>query len=286
MFSLFKKSESVVAGQRATNYPTVVNEIHNEFMCAGEKILQEANAILQEAQTKSIEKGKRLAAIGFSNTPEAMQAIDTEMKIIMTKEIAGLVEYYSINYPNNKFITEEMVKSICEKYGLVCGEVSAYKGFVPENKLSLIENFKIKNDNDFIGGVLTGSNVGYNKYDVYLGVVAKKEITGFWRESICQKNGSATFTPNNDTSEHFSKRINSYFNQFTHLTVSGQNSTTLKICAPLKDMEVGDRQMVVGYKIQDIPDPVVLRPVMGGYLIVCAWGNESSDEIVVNQKMN
>ena len=35
-----------------------------------------------------------------------------------------------------------------------------------------------------------------------------------------------------------------------------------------------------------IPDPVVLQPVKGGYLIITAWGDEASDEIVVNQKMN
>ena len=39
-------------------------------------------------------------------------------------------------------------------------------------------------------------------------------------------------------------------------------------------------------KTVNIPDPVVLQPVCGGYLIVCAWGDEASDEIVVNQQMN
>ena len=60
----------------------------------------------------------------------------------------------------------------------------------------------------------------------------------------------------------------------------------MQICAPLKDMEVKSNQKVKGYKIMDIPDPVVLQPVRGGYLIVCAWGDEASDEIVVNQQMN
>lgn len=36
----------------------------------------------------------------------------------------------------------------------------------------------------------------------------------------------------------------------------------------------------------NVPDPVVLQPVKGGFLIVCAWGEEASDEIVVNEKMN
>jgi hypothetical protein len=61
---------------------------------------------------------------------------------------------------------------------------------------------------------------------------------------------------------------------------------SFQICAPLKDMEIPKNKKLVGHKIINIPDPVVLQPVRGGYLIVCAWGNESSDEMVVNQKMN
>lgn len=34
------------------------------------------------------------------------------------------------------------------------------------------------------------------------------------------------------------------------------------------------------------PDPVVLKPIKGGYLILTAWGDEASDELVVNQKFN
>ena len=40
----------------------------------------------------------------------------------------------------------------------------------------------------------------------------------------------------------------------------------------------------------EIPDPVVLQPVMFNktkyYLIVTAWGDEASDELVVNQNHN
>jgi len=38
--------------------------------------------------------------------------------------------------------------------------------------------------------------------------------------------------------------------------------------------------------IHVLADPVVLQPVKGGYLIITAWGDEASDELVVNQKFN
>jgi hypothetical protein len=42
------------------------------------------------------------------------------------------------------------------------------------------------------------------------------------------------------------------------------------------------------YKIikQAIPDPVVLKAVKDGYLILAAWGDEASDPIVVNEINN
>ena len=35
-----------------------------------------------------------------------------------------------------------------------------------------------------------------------------------------------------------------------------------------------------------VPDPVVLQPVRYGFLIVTAWGDEASDEMVVNPRNN
>ena len=62
----------------------------------------------------------------------------------------------------------------------------------------------------------------------------------------------------------------------------------LQICAPVKDMDSTGLEVAEGYKLQKkhIPDPVVLQPVKNGYLILTAWGDEASDELVVNQKFN
>jgi len=63
----------------------------------------------------------------------------------------------------------------------------------------------------------------------------------------------------------------------------------LEICAPLKDMELREGTKVIdGYRLSH-PDPVVLLPIQSpywGYLILTAWGDEASDELIVNQKMN
>lgn len=69
-----------------------------------------------------------------------------------------------------------------------------------------------------------------------------------------------------------------------------RNQKSLQICAPVKDMDMTKISLEDEYKMKkvykDIPDPVVLQPVKGGYLILTAWGDEASDPIVVNEINN
>ena len=60
----------------------------------------------------------------------------------------------------------------------------------------------------------------------------------------------------------------------------------LQICAPIADMDTSGMRLADGYKLEIIPDPVVLQPVKAGYLIVTAWGDEASDEMTVNSNHN
>lgn len=253
MLSFFKKKKIPANNQVVTEsqYPAIVKEIHNEFFTAGDEILNEATCLLKELEQKDLAKGKRLASLGFSKTREAVVAIETENKLATTKEIADLVVYYRLNYPNNKFITDEQVKSICEKYGLVCGDTTMYKGFVPESKLSIIEKFNC-NKNDY--KVLIQTNA--------FGAISYDELLTHFTEPFCKKY-------QNDKSRE----------------VRGVKSS-MKICAPLKDMDIPSTHKLNGHKVEHIPDPVVLQPVNGGYLVVACWGDEASDEIIVKQTMN
>ena len=60
----------------------------------------------------------------------------------------------------------------------------------------------------------------------------------------------------------------------------------LLICAPIKDMKVDAWERISNYQIVPVPDPVVLKEVKGGFLIVTAWGDEASDPNVVNEINN
>lgn len=261
-------------------YPKVVQQIHSEFMSAGDVLLKQANDILQKAGESVIQKGERLAKLGFIQTHEAVNA----SKILKQKEIseatAKLVLHYQMRYPNNKFITEDQVGAICKKYNLVCGPVDRYKGFVPEQKLKQIESFKIQKDDTFEGYITFDIN-DQRSYAI-------AEILQHFPKCIVPlknfQDSDGWIRTFKDEKDSWGTLLGRIYNWTEH-SMKG-----MFICAPKKDMDtkglskIGALLAVVTQR--SIPDPVVLKPVNGGYLVVAAWGDEASDDIVVNQKMN
>jgi hypothetical protein len=221
--------------------------IHNEFNTASERLLKEAQAIANSVDSATLEKGKRLQKLGFTLTPEAAKKAELEKREKENKIDLSNATYYHQHYPHNKFIIEEQVKAICEKYGLVHGPVSRYKGFVPEKNLKQMEDFKLREEDSPY--VIARWSEG-NQYWAGVKKVSKEE----WDAStLAEPDGKYHYRP-------------------------------FEICAPQKDFDLRNMR-IAGHKIT-VPDPVVLQPVVGGYLIVSAWGDEASDPIIVNQKHN
>lgn len=284
MFNLFKKPKLGAAN----TYPAIVHEIHNEFLTAGDRILDEAKEILAQTNTTSAGKAKRLSALGFVSVPEVVNVKNEEQKIAMSKRMADLVEYYKMNYPHNKFITESAVKQICEKYGLLFGDVSMYKGFVPESKLKAIELFSLRGK-EKATHYFDVSNGGRSELPRYF--VTEHDMTELGKGYFDRNhNGMAYITGTTGTGIYsnpiFTPECLEEFRGHNFVEVRRAVGGGMKICAPTKDMEVPAGKTVNGYKIVNIPDPVVLQQVNGGYLIVAAWGDEASDPQVVNETHN
>ncbi len=232
--------------KKTKKYPKVVEEIHNEFFQASENLLKEAENILKESKTKVISKGLRLLNLGFKKTSQSTEAEKVEVSLTLSKQDKENVFYYQKRYPFNKFIAKAQVKKICHKYNLVCGNVDLFKGFVPEKNLIEIENFKgVKDkDTDSIISISTwGSRMGKIYYD------NGRQADDF--PSIFKKEG---------------------------------HGDILQICAPIKDMDTKGMEISEDYRLikKSPPDPIVLQPVKGGYLIITAWGDEASDPDVIN----
>lgn len=223
-----------------------IEQIHHEFNIEGELLLGEAKKILS-TENLDTSKAERLSKMGFKATKEVKQAAETIERKAMSEKMAKTIEHYQFHYPQNRFINEDGVKRICEKYGLVCAPVGRYIGGVPLKNLKEIENFKLKT-----------ADIFYSKIDWSNGSteITKEEYHNFF-QNVDQRQSSVA-----------------------------NNILALMICAPVKDIQLSSREKVEGHKIVQIPDPVVLKPVREGYLIVTAWGIEAEDEEVKNANHN
>lgn len=269
---LFNRTASSKKDDAATQ--AAIQEIHDTFNSAGEKLLNEALAIINDNESV-IKKGERLKKVGFANTIEAKKWD----QVSVTAQLAALINHYQIVYPNNKFITEDQVGMICKKYNLVCAPINKYKGFVPEGKLQQIEKFTLKKE-DESDPIL--HNVDY--WSLTETAMIEKEIKDEYPLGIplsaIQDFGAKSIKKKN--------RLN--FSNNVWVRSFEVPDITMLICAPEKDMDLSGLKKIANIfwstKKVTIPDPVVLQPVKGGYLIIAAWGDEASDELVVNEKHN
>lgn len=259
---MFSFSKIKRAFETVKDPQVLVAEIHNEFDTATERLLNEAKDILSKGDKVKQDKAQRLKSLGFS---QAKPVISTQKQLEdekKSKEVADAIMYYQQWYPNNKFITDQEVEKICKKYSLVCGEVGYYTGDVPEKNLSEIESFKLRDE----------EKISRSNYDDYFDNQRMRSFMQSQRRAF----GIG------DIGEHMQPRYDNKPTEYVERLVT----PSLKICAPVKDFDTTRMRVEEGYKLKEIPDPIVLQPIKNGYLIISKWGLEGEDESLVNEKMN
>lgn len=259
MLKLFKK-----------DYSKVIEQIHDEFNIAGEKDLKEAKALIAKLHGNNEGKVSSLKSFGFINTKEVTESEVVRQKRVENEKVAKAFEYFHINFPSYKFITRGMAMSICKKYNLVLGDSVQYTGFVPDKNVKQIEAF-FKEENELNRIYFT-----HNRYSFGNADISKEEYDAYCKSEKEKKMRYAAANipyPHDQSYENYGKR-----------------KSDLLIAAPLKDMNEKDYTLKGRLFVKDIPDPVVMTSVKKyGVELLCivtAWGDEASDEIVVNQAMN
>lgn len=280
MFGIFKKEkfnyntlEETKVLNKKQSVKETIEEIHTTFFTEVDRIKKESSEIKSLDTTKQnlIDKRNKLIKLGFNNSKEVKEAnLEIDRLNTLKKEnelnqsINKAANYFSFTYPQYKFITEESVKKICAKYNLIYGDVSNYIGIIPDKNLKHIEEFKIKEQDEC--------------YELH-----RNDIFLWGRGRSFER--YVTKPINDDISEH-----ERYMQSVMHYSTKISKSN-LEICAPIKDFNIKNME-IKNFKLSkiEIPDPVVLKPVIFEdkkyYLIITAWGDEASDELVVNQKMN
>jgi hypothetical protein len=274
----------------------LVMEIHEAFYSADERLLQEAKDLLANPKIDKALYAERLSKVGFAASKPVKDAIDMAEAHLKAGDTIKTVEYYRVHYPNNKYITAEEVKKICEKYGLLLGDASNYIGDVPEKNLGEIERFRLRKE-DWTEKALS---YGFGSFTMemfsslwssqYLGIASAKSrrsgvLSDYYRR-VNEGIGLITLPPTYADEQPkidygYSVGVDPYKKEEPSKETE---QAAFKICAPKKDFNTA------GYEVKDghilVYDPVVLQPVKEGFLIVTAWGAEASDELVINHNQN
>ncbi len=299
---LFGKKEQVQTATVAE--PTyTVQDIHDEFDAAEDMLLDEAKQILSNleisAETELEKKAQMLKELGFHKNPDIARfdkikkdKADVYKKIAANKEQAELIQYYRQNYPFMKFITEDELDRICEKYGLIYASVGNYKMDVPDKNLKEIAEASKK-----------PLEPAYKPKNVNVIVVSckescPKEFKNFFVEPL--------ITDDQSLLQYIRSGTPTYYAKIAKIGYSGEmpNSADytisvdtfckdgLQIAAPDTHFDMEELQKVTEYGFQSktacvVPDdPIVFRFCKGGAQIISKWGAEASDESLVNEKMN
>ena len=272
--SYFKRVE---VKEKEKSMKEMIQEIHDTFY-SEVNVLKEASlkrSLVETTKSDLIEKRDRLKKLGFNNTKECEEASIEINRLENLKrenkekqELYEAIDYFSLKYPLYKFITEESVNKICNKYGLIYSTVDKYIGSVPDKNLKQMEEFKIKEEDEcYQYEYIETRPYSNNKMEIKYG-----EAVSLRKE----------FDNRRDKTDRYSDYM-----------VSNFKASPLLIAAPKTDFiiernqEVKDNQIV--NKIQ-IPDPIVLKSVIYKmkryFLVVTAWGLEAGDEDVVNHMFN
>ena len=248
MFNLKKAQAQFVSSFQPK---VTVKMIHDNFDSAVDELLNKTLSITEE----EIAVRDRLGDAGFwSSLPH--QKLSTDAKEFNhKKEAEKNAAYYKQHYPFHKFITRELIVQICKKYGLVFGEASSYKGDIPASNIKEIVSFSLRNEDKI------------------------KRIC--FEETVNDGNGNTQTTWGYRTGEGWFMRVEAG-------TTEVYEAPRMQIAAPVKDFNTNRTHLSKedGVSLISLPDPVVFQPVKGGYLIVSKWGDEASDELLINEIEN
>ncbi len=292
MFNLKRKSEQ-----------QIITEIHNEFDTAEDRLLEQADKLLAElnipTETSIEAKAEKLKILGFVNSEVVLQAKslteqrDKQQKVLVsTKEQAERIRYYKQSYPFQKFLTEQELDRICEKYNLIYAPVSNYIKDVPEKNIKEIELATSLNINDAppLKMVIKtiSSYYSVNKKDVSEIVLSEEEAIRY--SKITYDAAKWDFVNRLDCIRCGLNELSSNYRIMSHVCEE-ENKSGLFIAAPIshfntKGLTKKGKFAFLNIKVTEVKDPIVFRYVRGGVQVLSKWGLEGEDESLVNEKLN
>lgn len=235
---------------------TTAKEIQTEMVLAQDIALEEARAIVGGANNS--DKAERLKALGFANALGADPVRDREQ----AEALVAFTRRYAEQYPGLKFISEDVMDEVCDRYGLLVGQPGNYTGAIPEWALAQIE--------------ANAHHIDVRKEEVF---TFNSRFMNLWLRmptfEFDEKTGAMTTKWEDQKPEPVAEEPKEY-----------RTITNLRIAAPKHEMELADDEETDGRNIVKVKDPIVCIEVAGGYVVLAAWGEEGRDPQVFNALNN
>jgi hypothetical protein len=133
----------------------VIEKIHTEFKSCADKTLKESNKFLKKykpVETKQSADVDFLKSIGFGgvdfvreqdkfNADAVEKNFQDSLKLENEKALAERITELKKLYPEYSVVTEDTVKAICNKYGLVFASSKFYTGTIPNKNIADLMKF-------------------------------------------------------------------------------------------------------------------------------------------------
>lgn len=298
----------------------IIHEIHTSFSQAEQELINEARGILKEHESEEVQKrSQALRDLGFIRS-SSVKSLSKE-EIDRARFLTHWIEKYQKLAPHYKFITEEKLDEINEKYGLVFGHANIYTGPIPTRNQEEIIDF------DFIDRKIYESKynpLGHvewrtaNERRVKVRDMDDSHIENVYRlmraERIHGNNVLGLIAmfyeqvargADPEDLKHPNECIRNLHTFYPHVVDSYLPVGEFYISADPQSMDMelvelvgnravpkelldaaGEVQRMEERELLRVYDPIVLKKVLGGWLIVTAWGDEASDVEVHNPNLN
>lgn len=279
-----------------------VEVIHAEFDSAEERILSQCDKLLSElkipTETHIERKADMLESLGFVNSETVIKAKSIKEEkskvkamVELTSAQANYIRELKVRYPLEKFITEDELERICNKYNLIHAPSANYIKDIPEKNVLEMKSAKPLESVDKHIGKLFWKYTG----DFRNAKLSEQKKLRQWND-VSELIKIPSYNRNNVTYSNYiiGRNICQYSNIDSQTKVVDMNG--LFIAAPKSHFNLDglDKKTKFGFfkvEITEVKDPVVFEYCKNNICrIVTKWGTDDDksylDPTLLNELNN
>ena len=262
----------------------LIEQIHHEFDTAQNVILREAKMELEHAKSGDADYSDQLKKLGFTQAPAVHDARRRAQGFKNAAEMAKKVLYYKKTYPFLKFLTEEKLVEICERYNLIFAPVGNYTRNVPKKNLKEIAEAQKLKPTDAPGEAMWQVDFEKVKWSDDASEQEKDFVKNYRDYDVSPYTNTTGELTRRMTAEGFGVNFQTSSIEWNQRDLGG-----LFIAAPETHFDLAGTKKtgVLGFfKTKVEKDPIVFRYVKGGIQVLSKWGLEANDPELANDLDN